>query len=187
MSDGNEGARADPGGPVDPVVQTEPVEEVDRPAWFTLMAPGWWPPDGSVSQAYGLCFDPGGLVVLVQLDDGFWTLPGGQVEPGETPLDTLIREVAEEACARVVRARYLACQHVWDPRALEGPTSHYQARFWARVELGPWQPRHETVARTQVTPAHVTSRLSWTRTRIVARLLELATTAENQDRGYPAR
>jgi 8-oxo-dGTP diphosphatase len=184
---GYEGAPPDPGGPVDPVVWTEPVDEVDRPAWFTLMAPGWWPPDGSVTQASGLCFDPGGRVVLVQLDDGFWTLPGGQVEPDETPLDTLLREVAEEACARVVRARYLACQHVWDPQAPEGPTSHYQARFWARVEVGPWRPRHETVARTLVTPAQFTSGLSWTRTRIAARLLDLATSAEDQDRGHPAR
>jgi NUDIX domain len=91
---GYEGAPPDPGGPVDPVVRTQPVDEVDRPAWFTLMAPGWWPPDGSVTQASGLCFDPGGRVVLVQLDDGFWTLPGGEVEPDETPLDTLLREVA---------------------------------------------------------------------------------------------
>src|SRR5918996_1129250 len=98
---GYEGAPPDPGGPVDPVVRTEPVDEVDRPAWFTLMAPGWWPPDGSVTQAYGLCFDPCGRIVLVQLDDGFWTLPGGNVEPDETPLDettldTLLREVAED-------------------------------------------------------------------------------------------
>jgi 8-oxo-dGTP pyrophosphatase MutT (NUDIX family) len=136
-------------------VRTEPVDEVDRPAWFTLMAPAWWPPPGSVTQAYGLCFDPSGRVVLVQLDDGFWTLPGGQVEPGETPLDTLVREVAEEVCARVVRARYLACQHVWDPQAPDGPPGHYQARFWTRVEVDPWRPRHETVARSLVTPAQV--------------------------------
>jgi 8-oxo-dGTP pyrophosphatase MutT (NUDIX family) len=183
----HEGAPADPGGPVDPVVGTEPVEEVDRPAWCTLMAPGWWPPDGSVTHAYGLCFESGGRVVLVQLDDGFWTLPGGQVEPGEIPLDTLVREVTEEACAQVVRARYLACQHVCDPHAPEGPISHYQARFWARVDVGPWRPRHETVARTLVTPGQVTSTLSWTRTRIAARLLDLAIAAENHDHGHPAR
>jgi ADP-ribose pyrophosphatase YjhB (NUDIX family) len=113
------------------------------------MAPGWWPPDGSVTQAYGLCFDPCGRIVLVQLDDGFWTLPGGNVEPDETPLDetpldTLLREVAE---------------------------------------VRPWRPRHETVARTLVTPAQFTSSLSWTRTRIAARLLDLAISAEDQGRG----
>ncbi len=30
----------DPGGPVDPTVAAYPVDEVDRPARFTLMAPG---------------------------------------------------------------------------------------------------------------------------------------------------
>jgi len=167
-------------------VAPQPVEEVDRPAWFTLMAPGWLPPAGSVTQVYGLCFDPTGRVVLVCLGDGFWTLPGGQVEPGETLVDTLVREVGEEACARVVRARYLASQHIWDPQAPAGPTSYYQARFWARVELDPWQPRHETVARSLVAPALVPSRLSWTRTQIAARLLDLAAAADRADRGGPA-
>jgi ADP-ribose pyrophosphatase YjhB (NUDIX family) len=174
-------------GPVDGAVAPQPVAEVDRPAWFTLMAPGWRPPAGSVTQVYGLCFDSGGRAVLVCLDDGFWTLPGGQVEPGETLLDTLVREVREEACARVVRARYLACQHVWDPQAPAGPTSQYQARFWARVEPDLWRPRYETVARSFVAPALVPSRLSWADKQIVTRLLELAIGAEQLDRRAPAR
>jgi hypothetical protein len=32
-----------PDGPVDPTVSAYPVDEVDRPARFTLMAPGWMP------------------------------------------------------------------------------------------------------------------------------------------------
>jgi hypothetical protein len=40
--------------------------------------------------------------------------------------------------ARVTACRYLACQHVWDPHAPDGPTSHYQTRWWARIELDPW-------------------------------------------------
>jgi ADP-ribose pyrophosphatase YjhB (NUDIX family) len=168
----------DPGGPVDPMLAPQPVTDVDRPAAFTLMATGWWPPLERITQAYGLCFTGEGLVVLVGLPDHGWTLPGGTVEPGEYPSGTLVREVHEEACARVVRCRYLASQHVWDPQAPDGHSSHYQARFWARVELGPWEPRHETVERRLVPPAQVPGVLFWQDKLIIGRLVELAERAE---------
>lgn len=42
----------DPGGPVDPEVpDPQPVDEVSRPAAFTLMAPGWYPPEHAITQA----------------------------------------------------------------------------------------------------------------------------------------
>jgi 8-oxo-dGTP pyrophosphatase MutT (NUDIX family) len=164
----------DAGGPVDPTVEPQAVDEVDRPAAFTLMAPGWHPPRDSISQSYGFCFTASRDVVLVRLEPDFWNLPGGQVEPGEDPADTLVREVAEEACARVLRAHYLACQHVWDPEAPDGRTSHYQARWWARVELDPWTPCHETVARRLVPPKLVVPNLSWSGKAIAARLLATA-------------
>jgi hypothetical protein len=84
------------------------------------------------------------------------------------------REVAEEACARVTDHRYLACQHVWDPHAPDGPTSHYQTRWWARVELDPWEPQHGIVQRQLVPPGRVTATLSWQRTAIAERLLAAA-------------
>lgn len=89
----------DPGGPIDPAVPgPQPVDEMSRPAAFTLMAPGWYPPEHAITQAYGFCFTDHGLVALVQTDDGFCNLPGGRLEPGETARDALVREVAEEAC-----------------------------------------------------------------------------------------
>jgi 8-oxo-dGTP pyrophosphatase MutT (NUDIX family) len=170
----DEWSQIDPGGPVDPLVDPQPVDEVDRPAAFTLMAPGWWPPEDLVTQSYGFCFTTDGQVVLVQEHDGFWNLPGGQVERGERPVDTLVREIAEEACAQVRDRRYLACQHVWDPHAPHGRTSHYQTRWWARIQLGPWQPRPEIVQRQLVPPDRVTATLSWERTTIAERLLAAA-------------
>jgi hypothetical protein len=50
------------------------------------------------------------------------------------------------------------------------------------VEIEPWQPRHETVARSLVAPAQVLSRRSWAGTRIAARLLDLANAVEAADR-----
>ncbi len=48
------------------------------------------------------------------------------MEPRETLQKTLIREVAEEACARVLACRYLACQHMADPLNPDGVPSYYQ-------------------------------------------------------------
>ena len=168
----------DRGGPVDPTLESQPVTDVDRLAAFTLMAAGWWPPVDRITQAYGLCFTGDGLVALVRLPGYGWTLPGGTVEPGEHPADTLVREVREEACARVVRSRYLASQHVWDPEGPDGRTWHYQARFWARVELLPWAPDHETVERCLVPAAAVLQTLFWQDKLIIGRLLEQAVGVE---------
>ena len=170
----------DPGGPTDPTLPPQPVDDVDRPAAFTLMAPGWYPPPHAITQSYGFCFTPDGLVVLVQAHDGFWNLPGGQLEAGETARDALVREVAEEACARVTACHYLACQHVWDLQAPDGPTSHYQTRWWARVELDPWEPQHEMVERLAVPPDRFLATLSWRSKAIAARLFDAALVVDRQ-------
>jgi ADP-ribose pyrophosphatase YjhB (NUDIX family) len=51
--------------------------------------------------AYGLCRDAAGRVLLARNSHlstfpGLWTLPGGGVEQGEHPDDTVVREFAEE-------------------------------------------------------------------------------------------
>jgi len=51
--------------------------------------------------AYGLCRDDAGRVLLARNSPlsafpGLWTLPGGGVEQGEHPDDTVVRELAEE-------------------------------------------------------------------------------------------
>ena len=60
--------------------------------------------------AYGLCRDAGGRVLLARGSDlsafpGVWSLPGGGVEQGEDPDETVVREFAEETglAVRVVR------------------------------------------------------------------------------------
>jgi mercuric reductase len=41
----------EPGGPTDPALGPEPIDDVDRPAAFTLMAPGWYPPEDAITQS----------------------------------------------------------------------------------------------------------------------------------------
>jgi mutator protein MutT len=38
----------------------------------------------------------GQLLLLVRTDNGLWDLPGGAVDPGETPAQAVVREVREE-------------------------------------------------------------------------------------------
>src|ERR687887_1600450 len=64
------------------------------------------PPPGTPHGAAAVCVS-GGRVVLVSSDGRRWGLPGGRPEPHEQWADTLRREVAEEACAVVERARLL--------------------------------------------------------------------------------
>ena len=51
--------------------------------------------------------DAGRVLVLRRADDGKWDLPAGATDPGETPAQTVEREVREE-CGLVVRAVRIA-------------------------------------------------------------------------------
>lgn len=136
-----------------------------RPWTATWIDPPFHPEPPDVTQAYAICFVPGEKIVLIRvaLDDGspYWNLPGGGVKPGETLEDCLHREVMEEACARVRALAYLGCQRIDDPHHPAGPWRYYQARFWAALELRPWQPRHETLERRLVAPQEFLTTLAW--------------------------
>lgn len=41
--------------------------------------------------------DAGRILLVRRVDDGMWELPGGRVEVGESAVEAVVREVAEEA------------------------------------------------------------------------------------------
>jgi ADP-ribose pyrophosphatase YjhB (NUDIX family) len=53
--------------------------------------------------AFGAIFNTAGEVLLVRLsyDQGQWTMPGGNIDPGESPAEAVVREVREETGLQV--------------------------------------------------------------------------------------
>lgn len=93
------------GGDVEVRWQVSPL-----PGPVPPVTPQTAPPGATVLQrlaAYALVVDEGRLL-MSQLSDwvggagGLWTLPGGGVDPGESPADGVVREVHEETGQEVV-------------------------------------------------------------------------------------
>lgn len=82
-----------------------------------------------IKQAYGFCFDKNGRLLVRQNDFNIWQVMGGTVEFGETPEETLIRELDEEVNIEVERITYLGAQKIVDDI---GQIS-YQLRYGAII------------------------------------------------------
>ncbi|MBO0809299.1 MAG: NUDIX domain-containing protein, partial [Actinobacteria bacterium] len=111
--------------------------------WAVSWHPPPDPPPGIRHGAEGVCVTPAGDVVLISQDGKLWDLPAGRSEPGETWIDTLRREMLEEACATVTSARLLGFTR---GACLTGPEQGrvlVRSMWRADVRLAPWEPRYE--------------------------------------------
>jgi ADP-ribose pyrophosphatase YjhB (NUDIX family) len=117
---------------------------------------GWYPPpdppSGTPHGAAAVCVS-GGRVVLVSGDGRQWGLPGGRPEPHERWVDTLRREVGEEACAVVEGARLLGFTRGECVRGPEAGLVLVRSMWRAEVRLRGWAPRFE-IAHRRLVPAH---------------------------------
>ena len=91
-----------------------------------------------ITQAYGFCYDgDGNLLVIKSTDLKTWVVPGGTIETGETPEQTLKREIIEEADTAITNIVYLGAQKA----TREDGDTIYQLRYAAKIaELLPRTP-----------------------------------------------
>lgn len=82
-----------------------------------------------ITQAYAVCLDDKGNVILQKCLDRPWNIPGGRPEPGETYEQTAIREVYEEVTVVVERPTLIGYQEYWKDGALQS----YQLRYVAFI------------------------------------------------------
>jgi 8-oxo-dGTP diphosphatase len=98
--------------------------------------------------AYGICVRDAALLLArwVAQDgtDRHWTLPGGQVDHGEDPYDTVVREVAEETGYDVEVDRLLGIDSR-SPRP-----SHHNIGIFYRVRIVGGDLRNETDGSTDL-------------------------------------
>lgn len=123
------------------------------------------PPQELTTAAFALVFD-GDRLLMTNLRRRGWDVPGGHVEPGESPEDTMRREVYEETAAKLGLARPIGYQwiRVLVPRPKGFPFPYpdsYQAFFVARVVSLDEFVQTEEVAGRGLFPPEEARRLAW--------------------------
>ena len=83
----------------------------------------------------GVVFNDGKLLLVKELADGGWTLPGGWVDVGEPPSIAVEREVWEESGYRVKARKLLALDDRSDPRHGHPPYIFHTYKMFVLCDL----------------------------------------------------
>jgi 8-oxo-dGTP pyrophosphatase MutT (NUDIX family) len=120
-----------------------------------------------IAQCYGICFDKDGKIAIGRNSGIFnerWMLPGGRQESGETPEQTLKRELLEELDLTVDKFKLIGAQKVEFPDD-ESKKPFYQLRYAVTIKkVNPLTPDPDNGIiweRKFVQPAEVDSYLRW--------------------------
>ncbi|MFF4028676.1 NUDIX hydrolase [Streptomyces sviceus] len=108
--------------------------------------------------AYAVCVRDGQILLARWLNDGLpeWTLPGGGMEHGEHPCDTVLREVAEETGYRVEVTGLLGVKsrHVTLPRRFGRTVDHHGVGVIYETRVTGGELRYEVGGSTDMAAWH---------------------------------
>lgn len=111
--------------------------------WRVSWHPPLRVPAGTPHGSAGICFTADQSIVLIGPDGDNWGLPGGRPEGKETWEETLRREVQEEACATVRKARLLGFSRSNCVSGSQEGLVLVRAFWQTQVELAKWLPQFE--------------------------------------------
>lgn len=120
------------------------------------------PKNTKISQVVGYCIDGTGKILIIKNKRG-WGFPGGHPEPEETSIDTLSREVREEACVTIREPKLIGYMEVKDPKNESVEGKHYiQLRYLAKIEtVNEFKKEFETSERDFVDVNSLSQYISW--------------------------
>lgn len=108
------------------------------------------------TQVSGYIFNDKNQLLIVK-SGKTWTVPGGHPEQGETQVETLTREIMEEASVTIKDIKYLGAVEV-----VENGETYYQLRYTAKVnEILPFKGEWETDERLFVDLKDLSKYIKW--------------------------
>jgi len=138
----------------------EDVDWLPKPNSIRAVLDETLPPVELITASVGLIFDRD-MLLMTRLRERDWDLPGGHIEPGETPEAAVRREIYEETAAEVQDLRVFCHMKVSihgpkpDGFAYPYPTG-YMVLYRGEVSsLDEFTPTEEAVERRLLTPDDV--------------------------------
>jgi ADP-ribose pyrophosphatase YjhB (NUDIX family) len=107
-------------------------------------------PEGTPHGSAAVCITDQGHFLVVSSNGIDWDLPGGRPEIDETWEQTMRREVLEEACATVAKARLLGFARSHCVEGAEAGLVLVRSFWCAQVVLNAWEPAFETIQRRSI-------------------------------------
>lgn len=135
------------------------------PNEIALILDNQLPPQPAITSALALAFD-GECILMTNLHQRGWDIPGGHLDPGETPEAAMRREVIEEAGALLADVQLFGYQRIrllgQVPSGYRYPhPNSYQVLYLARVaELVDFAGNHEASQRALFAPT-AAQELKW--------------------------